>query len=282
MLCNRRDWQSMLYMILQPTLVMWQWRYGFAWPLFIMTLFLSVGISTIHHNHAHLRMWHSRRMNRLTDFWLTLLQGHPTFVFHVSHNSNHHRYRHGPRDTARTYRFGKDTNHLFGYLLHPVQATYVLIPVFIGWLNRLRMNHRSVFRYCIAQYFAVGILWLSLGLLDWRKWLLLVILPQLFGLHWLLAANYLQHAHADGNSPINFARNFEGLVNILLFNVGLHTAHHLHARTHWSELPRLHQTYRSQVDPRLNAGGLLPYFVKTFLLSPFVPKFRSQSLMIHK
>lgn len=60
--------------------------------------------------------------------------------------------------------------------------------------------------------------------LDWQKALLFVIVPQLHGLHWLLATNYLQHAHADGrplsraqrNTPgieLNYARNFEGLVN---------------------------------------------------------------------
>ena len=279
MLRYPRDWQSLLYLLLQPALAAWQWRHGFAWPLYIGMLFLTLGISAVHHNHAHLKMWRSRRLNRWTDLWLSLLQGHPGFVFHATHNANHHRHHHGPRDAARTYRFGGDTNHLMGYVLHPFQATWVLYPLFWRWLGRLRRRSAGAFRYCLWQYLGIALLWGGLAHLDWQKWLLLIWLPQLHGLHWLLATNYLQHAHADGHSDIHFARNFEGWLNPLLFNIGLHTAHHRHARAHWSTLPPLHAHYRSQVHPRLNCGGLLPYMFTTFVLSLLLPRWRSQSLM---
>ncbi|KAF0814687.1 hypothetical protein IGB42_00742 [Andreprevotia sp. IGB-42] len=278
MLRNWRDLQSLTYLTALPLLVAWQWRHGFSWPLYAAVLFLTLGVGVIHHNHAHLPMWHSRWLNRQGDFWLTLLQGHPTYVFHATHVANHHRYRHGPQDIVRTYRFG-DHNHLAGYLLHPLQAVPVLYPVFVAWLRQLQRRDPAALRYCQLQYAAVLMLWGSLAWLDWQKWLLLVLIPQLHGLHWLLATNYLQHAHADGHSRINYARNFEGWVNPLLFNIGLHTAHHEHPRAHWSELTALHQRYRSQVDPRLNAGGLLPYMCRTFLLSLVLPRHRSHSLM---
>lgn len=78
---------------------------------------------------------------------------------------------------------------------------------------------------------------------------------------------------------MDFARNFEGWLNPLLFNIGLHTAHHLHARTHWSRLPALHARYRGQIHPRLICGGLVPYMFTTFVLGPLLPRWRSQSLM---
>jgi fatty acid desaturase len=135
--------------------------------------------------------------------------------------------------------------------------------------------------------------WTVLLALDWRKALLFVIVPQLHGLHWLLATNYLQHAHADGRKPVrkeapgdtsgsqlNYARNFEGLVNPLLFNIGLHTAHHENPHAHWSELTHLHRTrYRARVDPVLNEGGLVPYMVRVFVLGTVWPRFRSRPLM---
>ena len=80
-----------------------------------------------------------------------------------------------------------------------------------------------------------------------------VLVPQRFGLHWLLASNYLQHTHADGYSRIDFARNLKGLIKPQLFNVGLHTVHHLHGREHWSELPDLHLGYRMRIHARLRA-----------------------------
>ena len=136
--------------------------------------------------------------------------------------------------------------------------------------------------------------WAGLLALDWKKALVFVILPQLHGLHWLLATNYLQHAHADGrrqapagSAPrdtagrmLNYARNFEGWVNPLLFNIGLHTAHHECPHAHWSELTALHdRTYRSRVHPALNEGGLLPYMARVFIGGLLWRPFRSQSLM---
>jgi len=293
-----RDWQSLAYLVVLPALVAWQWVHGFAVLLYGLMLFLTLGVGVIHHNHVHLRMWRGRRMNRLTDFWITLLQGHPTFVFWPAHVANHHRHRHGPQDVARTYRFGGDTNHLRGYLLHPFQAVWVLVPVFLGWLGRLRRYQPGPWRYCMAQYALWLGSWSALLLLDWRKALLFVIVPQLHGLHWLLATNYLQHAHADGRRPtpkaeanaeaprdtagtrLNYARNFEGLVNPLLFNIGLHTAHHENPHVHWSELTQLHRThYRARVDPALNEQGLVPYMVRVFVLGALWPRFRSRSLM---
>lgn len=288
-----RDWQSLAYLTAQPILAAWQWRYGFNGLLYAAMLLLTLGVGVIHHNHAHVRLWRGRWLNRLTDAWLTVLQGHPTFVFHPAHVGNHHRYKHGPQDVARTYRFGGDTNHLAGYLLHPLQAVWVLYPLFFAWLRGLRRRQPGVWRYCMTQY----ALWLgSWGVLlamDPRKALLFVIVPQLHGLHWLLATNYLQHAHADGGSSgspssrssghagMNYARNFEGLVNPLLFNIGLHTAHHENPRVHWSALGVLHRgRYRAQVDPALNAGGLLPYMGRTFILGSLIARYRSTPLMV--
>ena len=292
-----RDGQSLLYLVALPAIAAWQWRHGLVGWLYAIELFLTLGVGVIHHNHTHLRMWRgrgSRWANRATDYGLTLLQGHPTFVFWPAHVANHHRYKHSERDVARTYRFGGDTNHLWGYLVHPLQAAWVLYPLFISWLRRLRLRWPGAFRYCMGQYVLWLGSWAVLLALDWQKALLFVIIPQLHGLHWLLATNYLQHAHADGRrqapagsaprdterSMLNYARNFEGWVNPLLFNIGLHTAHHECPHAHWSELTALHdRTYRSRVHPALNEGGLLPYMARVFIGGLLWRPFRSQSLM---
>lgn len=278
---HRRDWQSLAYLAAQPALAGWQWTHGASWPLYALMLFLTLGVGVIHHNHAHLRMWRGRRANRATDFWLTLLQGHPTFVFHAAHNANHHRHLHGPRDVARTYRFGGDTNHLAGYLLHPLQAVCALYPLFFASLRRLKRRSPGAWRYCMAQYAAWLGMWSGLLALDAGKAFWLVILPQLHGLHWLLATNYLQHAHADGGpdrrARHSHSRNFEGLVNPLLFNIGLHTAHHAHSRAHWSELTRLHRTrYRKRIPAALIEPGLVPYMLRVYILGLVVPGCRTR------
>lgn len=281
MLRHIRDLHSLAYLVLQPLLVGYLWCVDFHWFAYGVLLFLTLGVGVIHHNHAHRVMWTNKVLNRFTDNYLALMQGHPTFVFYATHNDNHHRYAHGALDAARTYRFGGDTNHLWGYLTHPFKAGWALYPLFFTWLKRSYAQENKLWLYASLQYVCVLSLWGFLAYIDFNKWFFLVLLPQLHGLHWLLATNYLQHAHADGHSKINFARNFEGWLNPLLFNIGLHTAHHLHAKAHWSELPRLHRRYRDQVHPQLCVGGLLPYMFKTYILSLVYPRFKSQTLMTH-
>ena len=285
---HARDWQSLTYLAALPALAAWQWANGFNLLLYALLLFLTLGVGVIHHNHTHLRLWRGRLANRFTDFYITLLQGHPTFVFWPAHVANHHRHRHGPQDLARTYRFWRgDSNDLLGYLLHPLQAICVLYPLFVRWLAGLKRGHSGAFGYCMAQYALWLGSWTLLLALDWRRALLYVIVPQLHGLHWLLATNYLQHAHADPGAPgdtggraLDYARNFEGLVNPLLFNIGLHTAHHEHPHAHWSELTALHrERYRARVHPALNERGLLRYMGRVFVLGALWPRFRSRSLM---
>lgn len=274
-----RDLQSLAYLAAAPALMAWQWQAGFSLPAYALLLFLMVGVGVIHHNHAHLPLWHGRRANRATDLAITLLQGHPTCVFIPAHVANHHRHRHGEHDLARTYRFGGDHNDLTGWLLHPLQAVVALYPSIIGWLARLRTRSPALFRTCVMQYALWLASWTALLALDPLKAFVFVIGPQLFGLHWLLGANYLQHAHANGRSRVDYARNFGGIVNPLLFNIGLHTAHHEHARAHWSTLPALHRTLAPRLDARLLEPGFFLYAWRVFVLGTFVARFRSQPLM---
>ena len=77
---NWRDWQSIVYLLVLPLLVWWQWQQGFSWALYLLELFLTLGVGVVHHNHTHVRIWTSRRLNRLTDLGITLLQGHHTLI----------------------------------------------------------------------------------------------------------------------------------------------------------------------------------------------------------
>lgn len=283
MLKNWSDIQNLFYLITLPFLVvcLWfaDWSSWIDYFLYCCVFFLSVCISAVHHNHAHLPMWKNKTLNRLCNWWLSLLQGHPTFVFYASHNANHHRFHHGSLDVSRTYRFGGDANHLWGYICHPLHAVLVLYPLFYQWLKRIKQHSPNVFYYFIMHYACILILWISLAALHLPSFLCIVLLPQLFGLHWLLATNYLQHAHADGNSSINFARNFTGGVNFFCLNIGFHTAHHLYPHTHWSQLPALHAQLQSDIHPQLDAGSLSSYMLRSYVLSLFIPRYRSHSLM---
>jgi hypothetical protein len=82
----------------------------------------------------------------------------------------------------------------------------VLYPLFFRWLNNLRRHWPGPFATAWGNTAVAGQLELLL-LLDWQKALIFIIVPQLHGLHWLLATNYLQHAHADGRPLTRAQRN---------------------------------------------------------------------------
>jgi fatty acid desaturase len=274
------DLQSLAYLLAVPAMAVWMWQRGFNAWLYTAMLLLWIGVGVIHHHHAHRPMWHSRRLNRATDLWLAALQGHPTFAFAATHQANHHRHRHGPGDWARTYRFaGGDSNHALGYLLHPLQAACALYPHFLHRLARLRRHRPGVWRWALLQYAVVAVVWAALLALDWRKALLYVALPQVVAMHSLLGANYFQHAHADGRSRWNYARNFTGAVNWLYFNIGLHTAHHEHPREHWSRMPALQRTLRLRVDPCLEERSFALYVLRVMVIGALSARFRSRTMM---
>lgn len=275
-----RDMQSLLYMVLLPTLVVQQWLNGWVWWQYAMVLFLSLGTGIINHNHAHLPMWRNALSNRCTSLLLSVFQGHPAYVFHAAHNNNHHRYHHGEQDVARTYRFpGGDSNNLLGYVMHPLYAACALYPLFFRALGSWWRHTPRRCLWAVAEYILCVALWAFVLWMDAYKALLFVMLPQLFGLHWLLATNYLQHAHADGNSPYAFARNFDSpVLNTLLMNIGLHTAHHLHPAVHWAHLPVLHHRLQEHVPTCLTERSLCWYMLRVFVGGLVYPPWRTRSL----
>ncbi len=276
---NTRDLHSISYFLLAPSLALWQWIYAFSLPLYFFMVTVWIGIGVINHNHAHLPMWRSKLLNRCTDLAGSVLQGHPVYVFEIAHNGNHHLHNHGHGDLARTYRFGGDHNHLLGHLLHPIQVIFVLYPFFFKHIIKSRSRNPNAFHWICAQYASLIGLLLLLFLIDPIKTLVYVFIPQMICLHWLLGANYLQHAHANGVSEWNFARNFTGAINWVFFNIGLHTAHHKQPLLHWSSLPEQHRQIEQHIDKRLIESNFFWYVLRTYIFSIFKPSLRSHSLL---
>ena len=275
---NLYDIQSLAYLVTHVALIVFQWLVGFHWWAYLSLLFLSIGIQIVHHNHVHLGIWFSKKANFATSLAITILTGVPTAMVFSGHIKNHHVHQHGPKDHTRTYRFGGDHNHLWGYLLHPFQSFGVLIPEFWReFIEDFAVRTRFV-KEISLQVILVGIVWSTLLILDWQKFLLFVLVPQLFGLHWFLGANYIQHAHCDDASKFNYARNFTGVINWVWFNIGFHTAHHDHPKSHWSELRKLHAEKVELIDERLNESSFAIYVLKTYFLGSMVPGFGTKTL----
>ena len=282
MLKYKADIKTLIYIFITTALLITQWV-GIGVNPFTYTwyLFMSVAVAVITHNHNHLPIWRSQILNILTDWWLTVFYGFPVFVWIPTHNKNHHRFNNREGDDSITYRIS-EKNSFFTFISYPAISGYYQQNAIFGYLKDLKANNKEKYWLCISQY-AVLILWVAGALvLDWQKALLFVIIPQQVSLFSILIFNYLQHVHADEESEWNHSRNFIGFLNFLLFNNGYHTIHHHKAGLHWKKAADAHKEIEHQIDPVLLERSFWWYIIRSYFLSIFIPKFRSNSMRLER
>lgn len=282
MLRYRADLRTLAYMLVMTLLFAYQWAYGWQNAgVYVLYLFFSVAVSVIAHNHNHIPIWTSKLLNRATDYWLTVFYGFPVFAWIPTHNRNHHKFNNREGDYTITYRISEENNFLTLLTYPSISAYFQQAPISI-YLRSQWTNSRVRFWECISEY-GVLILWIGAFLfLDWYKAIWLVILPQQFATFSVLVFNYVQHVHADEESEIDHSRNFKGMINILLFNNGLHTAHHLNASLHWSLIPDAHRELEPRINPDLIEPSMFYYLFRNYTVGLFFPRFRTKSMRLER
>ena len=283
MLRHAADWRSVAYMIITTSLLVWLWN-GEAFNPWVYVVFLhfSVAVSVMAHNHNHLSVWKSKAMNRFHDYWLTVFYGFPVFGWIPTHNLNHHKFTNRDGDYTQTFRYS-EKNNLVTLLTYPSVSSYHQQKPIGDFLKRSWAKNRSRFWWAISQY-VVLISWIVAAMiLDWKKGLLYVVVPQQVSLFSVLVFNYLQHVHADEESEWNHSRNIVGpLMNLFLFNNGYHTIHHMKPGLHWSKTPEAHAEIAHHIDPRLNEKSIYWLVIRTYLLAPFIPALRRPSMRLQR
>ncbi len=282
MLKYKADIKTLIYLSLTTAMLFFQWNYGFHPVVYIISLYLAVTVAVIAHNHNHVPMWKSKILNDITDYWITLFYGFPIFAWTPTHNKNHHKFNNREGDYTITYRVS-EKNNIFTLLSYPTISSYFQQNPIVDYLRFLWKNKRSKFYLSVFQYVALGIFIISALLLDWKKAILYVIIPQQFALFSVLIFNYIQHVHADEESDFNHSRNFVSpTTNFLLFNNGLHTVHHYRASIHWSETPEAHKKIEHLIAPHLIERGFWPYIIKAYIIAPFNNTFRTKSMRLER
>jgi beta-carotene hydroxylase len=283
MLRYKEDRRSIAYMVITTALLVVQWSLPAFNPwLFTWAMFMAVTVAVMSHNHNHTRMWKSRTMNALQDYWLTLFYGFPVFAWIPTHNMNHHKFTNREGDYTVTWRYS-EKNNLVTLLTYPSISSFFQQICIKGYLGNLWRTNRARFFHCIAQYVLLGTLYAVAFAIDWKKALLFIFIPHQFALFVIMIFNYLQHVHADEESDINHSRNIVGpLMNLLLFNNGYHTVHHNQPGMHWSRLPEAHAKIHHRIDPSLNDRSFWWLVIRTYLLGPIFPSMRTRSLRLER
>ncbi len=283
MLRYKEDVRAVIYMIITTSLLVAQWlRETFSPLLFCWSLLMAVAVGVMAHNHNHLRMWKSKFMNALTDYWITLFYGFPVFGWIPTHNMNHHKFNNREGDHTLTYRY-TEANNLMTLLSYPtVSGIHQQKPI-RSYLKKLSQTNKSRFWYCISQYVILAVFLLVAFLVDWKKALLYIFIPQQVSLFSILVFNYLQHVHADEESDVNHSRNIVGpALNWFLFNNGYHTVHHDKPGLHWSRTPAAHAEISAKIDPRLNEPSIFWLLFRVYVVGLVVPKARTDSMRLQR
>lgn len=275
MLRFKADRRSLAYMVITTGVLILQWSLGEVQPfLYAFSLFMAVSVAVMAHNHNHLPMWRSKVLNVFTDYWLTLFYGFPAFGWIPTHNMNHHALNNRDGDFTITYRYS-EKNNLFTLLSYPSISSFHQQRPIRAYLRHLWAADRREFYLAALQYVALFAFVAGALLIDWKKALLFIVIPQQFALFAILVFNYLQHVHADEESEYDHSRNFVGpMLNTMLFNNGFHTIHHERAGIHWSNTPEAHQKIDALIAPELKERSFWWYIIRTYFVAPINKRYR--------
>ena len=237
---------------LRPELAVW---------LCPLSCYLALAAGVIAHNHNHTPTFRDRKLNGAFGNWLSIFYGYPTFAWVPTHNLNHHKFVNKAGDATITWRFTNKHNALVAGTYFFVSSYYQSEPI-KDYIQKAKEKNPQLYRTIQGQYALFVGVHLSL-----------------FALWTIIFINYIQHVHTDPWSDHDHSRSFTSpLLNYLLFNNGLHSAHHELAGAHWSTLPELHAKLAPSIDPRLNERSFWWFCLRNYLLSPVFPSLGTKQL----
>jgi fatty acid desaturase len=284
---NKADRRTLLWAALGPSLVALQFARPELVPyLWWLSCYFALSFGIIAHNHNHAPTFASRLANDLFGSWLSIFYGYPTFAWIPTHNLNHHRYVNTEGDATITWRFTNRHNLWVAATYFFVSSYYQAGPI-RTFITKARQTNPNLYRRILRQYaiwiganaallaVAVALHGLALGSFVFFA---TVAVPAFFALWTIMLFNYDQHVHTDPWSQ-NHSRSFVNpLLNFLLFNNGLHAAHHEKPGEHWSRLPAVHAEIAPRIDPSLLQKSLWLYWFRQYLVAPFWPSVGTRQL----
>ncbi len=270
MLRYRADLKTLAFVAIYFGLVAVQWVYApkglaVAIPLVVLTCWFSFFGAVATHNTIHCPIFESRALNRLFQVALTLTYGHPVSAYVPGHNLSHHKHTQSRRDVMRTTKTRFSWNLLNGIFFMPIVGRDIFAADMRYFKAMYRRNPPWFRQMILETIIFLGSMGALLAL-DWKKFILYILIPHQYAAWGIITMNLLQHDGCDENSEHNHSRNFVGkIVNWFAYNNGYHSIHHMEPGLHWSLLPEEHaKRVAPHIHPNLDQENFLLYLWRTF------------------
>lgn len=240
-----------------------------SWEILFFVLincYLSFTCAVIVHNVIHVPIFYKNYINRVFQALLSLTYGHPVSAYVPGHNFSHHKYTQTSKDAIRTSKARFSLNILNQITFFFLMSSSILRDE-IRFAKKARLHRPAWFRqYLFELVLVFGIKIIAL-LINWKCFLLFMLLPHQYAAWGIVGTNYFQHDGCDETHEFNHSRNFTGTwFNWLMFNNGYHGAHHMKPNLHWSLLPEFHaKNISPYIHPNLDRKDFLSYLFTTHI-----------------
>jgi beta-carotene hydroxylase len=282
------DYRTLLWLVAMHVVAFAQYvRPSLVGWLLPISLYFGFCAGVFSHNHNHCPTFKSRRANAIYANWLSVFYGYPVFAWIPTHNLNHHKFVNKAGDATITWRHTNANTWTVASSYFFISAFWQSDPI-KQYVGKARRENRGLFRTIVMQYSVVaaahvGLLALAILLHGPVRGLLVYAfafgIPSFFALWSMMFINYIQHVHCDPWSLHNHSRNFVSKIgNFLVFNNGLHAAHHENAGAHWSKLPEYHAEIEAMIDPELKQQSIWGFCLKSYLLGAMSSRFRTRQI----
>ncbi|MES2918553.1 MAG: fatty acid desaturase [Pseudomonadota bacterium] len=207
---------------------------------------------SISHNHHHVPTFRQSWLNRPYEVILFLETGVLPFAWTLHHNLGHHKdYLDQDKDPAN---WRLPDGRVMSRIRYDVVGALRIYPEVV----RIGRGYPELFRR-FKRWSAVALVVLAVFImLDPVKALLLFVAPMPLMYLGLMDNTYMQHSDLDLRSELTASRNTTSrLYNLVSWNLGFHTAHHMKPQVHWSRLPKLYASLERQIPAGLKCESVL-------------------------
>jgi fatty acid desaturase len=240
-------------------------RLGFWWyspGSFFVWLPILTGITfilySIKHNLIHVALFHSTFLNRIFDYIVGVFTGTSSHGVYVVHIVNHHKENNKKGDWGCTERYHNDFE-VVNFLIYIFSTPLIFLREKRQWLKKNSLS--AIAKKSTYESWLILLTYVLMIIFRFESTILYIILPNTLVQLVLVSFNFFQHRQCDPNSKYNHSRNFTGkLLNLVTFNNGYHTAHHLYPSAHWSEYKEIHSNINQQIDDKYIESNILVYF----------------------